>query len=253
MKRKYLIPVLISILGAILSANAFTICNKKDIMVEGKGGFAVVELFTSEGCSSCPPADKAIAELLARNTDNIYVLSYHVDYWNRLGWKDVFSKPEFSARQQQYAPHFSSEGVYTPQVIVNGATQFVGSDEGKLNDAISNNLKRDMSSDLSIRISQNNNAVSVSFDINEQDVVLLNIAIVQLQAATNVKRGENSGRMLHHVNIVREFKTINAKGRGDITIEIPKELSGIPLELIAFTQGKNSFKILGADKKKINI
>ncbi|MEO7766220.1 MAG: DUF1223 domain-containing protein, partial [Ferruginibacter sp.] len=163
MKKKYLISALISILGVIFSANAFTVGYKKDIMIEGKGGFAVVELFTSEGCSSCPPADEAIGELLARNTDNIYVLSYHVDYWNRLGWKDVFSKAEFSSRQRQYASHFSSEGIYTPQVIVNGATEFVGSDKSKLNDAISNNLHRDISSDLSVIISRNNNAVTVSF------------------------------------------------------------------------------------------
>ena len=85
-------------------------------------GFAVVELFTSEGCSSCPPADAAIATLLNKNLDKTYILSFHVDYWNKLGWKDNFSKQEYSARQQDYARSLSLQGVYTPQVIVNGTS-----------------------------------------------------------------------------------------------------------------------------------
>lgn len=77
--------------------------------------FAVVELFTSEGCSSCPPADEAMAELLKKNNPNIFILSFHVDYWNRLGWKDEFSKHSYFERQQQYARYLSLEGIYTPR------------------------------------------------------------------------------------------------------------------------------------------
>ncbi len=111
----------------------------KNMVEENKTSvFAVVELFTSEGCSSCPPADKLVSEIVSEKHDNIYVLTYHVDYWNRLGWKDVFSKSEWSARQQYYAAMLGLEGVYTPQIVVNGKQEFVGSNESKLRNAISN-------------------------------------------------------------------------------------------------------------------
>ena len=218
--------------------------------MKSKHGFAVVELFTSEGCSSCPPADRAIEELLKKNTDNVYILSYHVDYWNNLGWKDAFSSPVFSARQQQYAAHFSSESVYTPQVIVNGANEFVGSDVGKLNAAVSNNLQKDKGSDISINTTKNGNDVTVTYNINEPGVVLLNIALVEPEATSSVRRGENKGATLHHVNITRKLLTVDAMGKGTVLINIPTELSGMPLELIAFTQSKYNLSILGADKKQ---
>src|SRR4051812_5442425 len=84
-------------------------------------GFAVVELFTSEGCSSCPPAEEAVAGLVKDYTSNVYVVSFHVDYWNYLGWKDEFSSAGFTSRQQQYAAVFNINSIYTPQAIVNGS------------------------------------------------------------------------------------------------------------------------------------
>ncbi len=224
--------------------------HKKHTMADSKNGFAVVELFTSEGCSSCPSADRAVAALLSKNTSNVYILAYHVDYWNRLGWKDVFSKAEFSARQRKYASHFAASGVYTPQVIVNGAMEFVGSNESKLNNSVSQSLENNKGSDLTITATKNAGTVTVDYEINEAEPVLLNIALVEPEASTNVKRGENGGSTLHHVNIVRELNAIEVKGKGTTTIKIPKELSAMPLELIAFTQQKNTFKILGADKKQ---
>lgn len=250
MKKVCLVNAMIAMLPLISFTYGSISFNKKHDTVKNKNGFAVIELFTSEGCSSCPSADRAVARLLMKNTDNVYILSYHVDYWNRLGWKDIFSKPQFSARQQQYASHFSSESVYTPQVIVNGAIEFVGSDEGKLNAAVSDNLKKDETSDLSISAKKNANTVTVFYDITEQNTVQLNIAFIQPGATTNVKGGENSGRTLQHVNIVRGLNTIDTKGKGSLTIEIPKELTNMSFELAAFTQDKNTFKILGADKKE---
>ena len=242
--------ILISITVLIFTAYAFTAFNKKHVSIKNNSGFAIVELFTSEGCSSCPPADRAVAALLQKNIDNVYILAYHVDYWNRLGWKDAFSKHEFSARQEQYASHFSATSVYTPQVIVNGSTEFVGSNEEKLNNTVADDLMKNVNSDIIFSATKRNDTFIISYNITEQDPVLLNIAFVQPQAATNVKRGENRGSTLHHVNIVRVLKTMDAKGIGTATVDIPKELSGIPLELIVFTQDKSNFKILGADKKE---
>ncbi|MES2112408.1 MAG: DUF1223 domain-containing protein [Bacteroidota bacterium] len=105
-------------------------------------GFAVIELFTSEGCSSCPSADALVARVEKEATDKpVYILAYHVDYWNRLGWKDAFTSPEYSARQSQYADWLNLSSVYTPQIVVNGRKEFVGSEEGTLRNAIKSDLE----------------------------------------------------------------------------------------------------------------
>lgn len=218
---------------------------KQETMSADVKGFAVVELFTSEGCSSCPAADEAIAALLAKNNRNIYILSFHVDYWNRLGWKDQFSKHEYSERQQQYARYLKSESVYTPQVIVNGTTQFVGSNEGRLNAAIKAGLQNGQQADLKLRAEKKDNSIIINYNIEEREPVILNTALVQPHASTEVRSGENGGRILQHVNIVRALKAGEAKGAGELTIDIPKELSNTSFQLIAFTQSKQNHKVLG--------
>ncbi len=103
-------------------------------------GFAVLELFTSEGCSSCPPADQLMGEIEKKYKDHpVYILSYHVDYWNRMGWKDRFSSAQNSQRQQEYSSKLGSQ-VYTPQLVVNGKTEFVGSDRTTVENTISSAL-----------------------------------------------------------------------------------------------------------------
>lgn len=215
---------------------------KKDA-VQNKG-FAVIELFTSEGCSSCPPADELITKILNEHKEDVYILSYHVDYWNRLGWKDEFSKAIFSERQKQYARSFALEGVYTPQIVVNGSEQFTGS-ERRLRLSLTKN--RQAQSGLAVAIEKSNfSAVKLTYTNTGNKPVQLNIVLIQPEAYTDVRRGENSGRKLHHVNIVRELKTIETiAGSGSIDIELPKELANTPLQLLAFTQQKNDMKITG--------
>jgi len=103
-------------------------------------GFAVVELFTSEGCSSCPPADEILAKIAREYPDNVYVLGFHVDYWDRLGWRDIYSSADYTHRQQKYAQLFNLNSIYTPQAIVNGKHEFVGSNESSLRSAIEEGL-----------------------------------------------------------------------------------------------------------------
>jgi len=213
-------------------------------------GFAVIELFTSEGCSSCPPADNAVAKLLKEYNNNVYVLGYHVDYWDNLGWKDAFSNADYTKRQKNYARTLKS-GVYTPQVIVNGEEQFVGSDENKLHNSINKDLKENPQQHLSINAKANNNTIEVSYQTNSTNN--LNIALIQLSAETKVKRGENHGATLHHVNIVRSFQTIALKNNtGNVSLNIPKGLSAKDCAVIAFTQDAN-MKITLAAKTNIQL
>src|SRR5579859_6695441 len=119
-------------------------------MAPAAKGFAVVELFTSEGCSSCPAADALVATVQKEDKDlPVYILSFHVDYWDRLGWKDAFSDAAYSDRQREYARWLRLSSVYTPQVVVNGHQEFVGSDAVKLREAISNGLQATPKASLS--------------------------------------------------------------------------------------------------------
>lgn len=240
--------VAISIIATGYSFNPGSNASEKTI-VKRNVGFAVVELFTSEGCSSCPSADKNVAKLLSRHIDNVYILSYHVDYWNRLGWKDPFSHAAFTARQGQYARFFSLKAIYTPQVVVNGRSEFVGSNEVKLNSVVENSISTGMRSGLQVETERKDNILTVRYDISYPEPVLLNMAFVQPEATTSVKSGENSGKTLHHVNVVRALNIVEVKGKGYLTLEIPKQITAIPLEFIAFTQSKQQLQILGADRK----
>lgn len=241
------------LIGIIIAASAIIACYGFLIKAEKKQnikmtkGFAVVELFTSEGCSSCPPADEAVAELLAKNIEEVFILTYHVDYWNRLGWKDEFSKPAYSARQKIYARYLSLDGIYTPQAIVNGTYQFVGSNKSQLNSILRNSLQSNEASNLNITAQKLGNKITVNYIITGNDTFILNTALIQPKAVTAVKRGENGGRTLKHVNVVRELQTIDAAGSGKITIDIPDELTGLPLQVISYTQSKKNFRVLGAD------
>ena len=246
-------------LGIIVAASSialiafiFAATNKKQQTKESNNtGFAVVELFTSEGCSSCPAADAAIAKLLKKNTGNTYILSYHVDYWNRLGWKDNFSQHAFSERQQLYAKTLSLESIYTPQVIVNGTVQFVGSNVGVLYSSVKKGLQDQARSNLHISVVKKDNRLAISYDITGPQVMLLNTAIILPEATTEVKRGENGGRTLQHVNIVRDLTVTEVTAPGTVTMEIPKDLVNRSFKVIAYTQSKPTLKVLGADEVEL--
>ena len=240
----------------LLITSAFTCADSSNKKITAnnnmENGFAVVELFTSEGCSSCPPADNAVAKLLKEYNNNVYVLGYHVDYWDNLGWKDAFSNADYTKRQKNYARILKS-GVYTPQVVVNGDEQFVSSDENKLHSSINKYLKQTTKKDLSISAkADNNNKIDVSYQTNTNGNNL-NVAIIQLSAETKVQRGENHGATLHHVNIVRNFQTIALKNNsGNTSLNLPAGLSAKDCEVIAFIQNTN-MKIISAAKTDIQL
>jgi hypothetical protein len=168
---------------------------------------AVVELFTSQGCSSCPPADKVIGDLA--KDPSVIALSMPIDYWDYLGWKDTLADSRFSARQKAYSQMRGDRDVYTPQVIVNGATQVIGSDVNQIKTAISDTRKGAtvMSVPVSMSVSGKHMNVSVAA---ATDAPLANhgevwICSVSKAVPINVGRGENRGRELTYYNVVRSW------------------------------------------------
>ncbi|HEY4194384.1 MAG TPA: DUF1223 domain-containing protein [Mucilaginibacter sp.] len=254
--RSFRIFITIACLGmGLMVTQAFMIIrNKKAVKTEIAGkGFAVIELFTSEGCSSCPPADALVARVQKESNDKpVYVLAFHVDYWNRLGWKDVFSSADYSKRQNQYAHWLQLSSIYTPQIIVNGRTEFVGSEEGKLRNAIKTSLEKATGAELTLNnIKVENEKATLKYHIegaSNNDVLLL--ALIEKNATTKVERGENGGRTLAHVQIVSQLKSISLKNAADGTenITLPHGFDPQKYELIGFVQNTSNGEITGATK-----
>ena len=245
----------ITAVAAILALSSFTYKRNSKLLDNDKG-FAVVELFTSEGCSSCPPADAVVAKIEKESAGKpIYILAFHVDYWNRLGWKDGFSSAAYSQRQNQYAHWLNLSSVYTPQVVVNGRTEFVGSEEGTLRNAIKTNLAKNAVAQIGlsdIKIDQNKVELQYQTQGKTANSVLL-LAVVQKSALTKVERGENSGRTLSHVQIVRGIESISLKGdKGSASIELQKGFDARGSEVIAFVQNTADGEITGATKVSLN-
>lgn len=224
---------------------------KNKIETTNINGFAVVELFTSEGCSSCSPADELMAKLQKETKDkNIYFLAYHVDYWDRLGWKDQFSSNKFTVRQQQYQKWLNLYVMYTPQFIINGTTEFAGYNEASLYKKVSDALETKQNSSLELNTSAYNDSLNIHFRTNLiQKNTSLFIATVQKEATSNVKRGENKGNKLHHVQIVKQLKsfTLNEK-EGNITIEKPIGFNTKDWDLIGFIQNTSTGEISATAK-----
>ncbi len=214
-----------------------------------------MELFTSEGCSSCPPADDLIARIQKESSGlPVYILVFHVDYWNRLGWKDAFSSAAYSKRQNQYAGWLNAS-VYTPQAVVNGSKEFVGSQEGTLRNAIKDQLQKASSAQLDISdIKNGEGKITLQYHVQVKTAnTSLLLALVEKNAVSKVLRGENGGRTLSHVQIVRNLQTIHLNGQtnGAGTLEIPEALDKSGLEVIAFLQNNGNGEIIAATKSGI--
>ena len=209
----------------------------------------VMELFTSQGCSSCPPADRLLGR--TAKDSNVIALSYHVDYWNNLGWKDPFSSADNSARQRMYA---SLGDTYTPQLVINGEHEMVGSDVNKINGF------RNTTEPLRPGILKINEAVvkdgiihirfSCSMPLGKNELIGI---VVQDQATTSIVRGENRGLTLTNYNIVRSFSSIPKVREGENQFET-LSIQGVQpghLSFVILMQDKNSNKIITAVKANV--
>lgn len=209
----------------------------------------LVELFTSEGCSDCPPADRLL-EQLARAQPvpgaEIVVLSEHVDYWDRLGWKDPFSAHFFSERQEDYARRFHLDGPYTPQMVVDGGSEFVGSDGRHALSAIAAAARTPK---VAVRMARlPGAAVRVEVDPIAGHSSNVYLAVVQQTGASQVLRGENRGRSLHHAAIVRRIEALGkCRNRMPFSKEVfVNEAGNSEFRLIAFVQDGGDGPVRGA-------
>ena len=218
---------------------------------------AIVELFTSEGCSSCPPADALLQQINLKRTNAgqfIVGISEHVTYWNDLGWKDPYSLPVFTDRQNVYASRFSPEGPYTPQMVLNGRDQFVGSDGSALERALRNDARREHFGLRIVSSAPATEGIDVKFAFAGNPSKPLDIIAVLADDAdrSNVLRGENSGRQLQHVSVARSIArvaTVTEDGEHSVHVSFPEGFStssGTGHHLILFAQERQQGAILGA-------
>lgn len=227
----------------------------------GTGKFeplAVLELFTSQGCSSCPSADKLLSQTIHDDNNKakkIYALSFHVDYWNRLGWTDPFSSAAFSKRQTEYVSALHSEGAYTPQMIINGTEEFVGSDKTSLSKGISAalNTKAELSFTKLNAVYEDKGVIRVDYEL-EGNITAekINFALVSLGETTAIRRGENGGLVLKNENIVRQLLTEKALSSGRVEFASTPAPTKANAAVIAFVQEANGTRIVGAAMATFN-
>lgn len=228
----------------------------------------VVELFTSEGCSSCPAADNLLARLAESQPipdAEIIALAEHVDYWNHLGWKDPFSSVQFTERQKWYVEFFRSDGAYTPQMVVDGQVEFIGSNVDKAREAI---LKAARLPKASISLvsataqrsgSRKGTAVSIKITVDHlppispRETTEVLLAVTESNLRTEVLRGENAGRHLRHTAVVRRFDVLGRINSSqplpfsaDSTVALESGWRIENLQAIVLVQERKSRRILGA-------
>ncbi len=212
----------------------------------------VLELFTSQGCSSCPPADELLDEIREQyQNQNVFVLSYHVDYWNRLGWKDPFSKESYSDYQREYAQQFNSGSIYTPQLVVNGSEHFTGSNRYKADAALKRYARSKVSNTIVIEdIKKESEKIYLNYDVKGGKFNTVTFALIVSERLTKISRGENRNRSLKNTNIVVN-RIVTKVSNGKATITIPDWISGKDkLSIIAYTQD-GFLKTTGATMIKI--
>jgi len=257
--------LIIFALGFLLAAAAGSM-QASEVPSQLEAGTPVlVELFTSEGCSSCPPAD-ALLQKLDRQPiagEQMIVLSEHVDYWNHIGWKDPYSARFYSDRQNTYARRLGLDDVYTPQMVVDGTSQFTGSDAALAGKAFAKALNKPK---MAVRLSSvslatpnvlsahlETGALPESFGLREADVY---VAVALNHAESQVSGGENSGRKLSHTAVVKSIVKVGRFKKGqtfaqDVQLKVEPGTDASNLRLIAFVQEPGQGRVIGATEQTV--
>ncbi len=214
--------------------------------------FVIVELFTSEGCSSCPSADQLLSEIVDEQQSDVEVigLSFHVDYWDYIGWKDPYARREFTQRQRTYASKLQSYQVYTPQMVVNGKHEFVGSDRRTWTRVLGAEAKGSPDFNFELEeLTKIENQLTFSVTSQNPQELLMNVALVERGLSQQVTRGENRGRKLHHDNVVRSFTVKQATSNTqELSIDIPSDLNTENSALVVYFQKASNYEIVGAQQ-----
>jgi hypothetical protein len=227
----------------------------------------LVELYTSEGCSSCPPADAVLTDLSTEQPVpgvRVIALGEHVDYWNALGWVDRFSSAAFTQRQSDYqARAFPDSPVYTPQLVVDGRLQCVGSDAAAVQETLRQAARSPKAAlDVAVRnVGAQRADIAIDIDVpatvsrdGPADIV---VAVVEDGLVTRVERGENRGRTLEHSAVVRRLRAVGeltaqqANASVTATVPLADDWSAQPLRVVAFVQERRSRRVLGATESRL--
>ncbi|WP_437395743.1 DUF1223 domain-containing protein [Flagellimonas lutimaris] len=231
----------------------YTANEVKPVVQENKNPI-VLELFTSQGCSSCPPADALLKQIKSKYPNDIIALSYHVDYWDYIGWKDPFSNQAHTKKQREYGRKFNQRNIYTPQMVINGKEHFVGSNSSILYSKIKEYGIENSSNPIEIcGVELSNGTISFSYntieDINDKR---LRAVLVINERETQVKRGENRNRRLSNSNIVVAEKNIKLNSsQKESFLTIPDLVTGTDdLTLVVILETQNH-DIIGASQKRI--
>jgi len=242
----------ILLLGLVVLLGAFIL--KPAPLPAAKRKAVVVELFTSEGCSSCPPADELLSRMRQHPSANgaeIIPLGFHVDYWDHQGWRDRFSSHAYTERQEQYASRFRIEGPYTPQMVVDGTTEFVGNNSGRAQEAIARAASEPPQVEIEFEPLLDGTTVRIHGakpDIKGEVM----LAITEDNLVSKVQAGENDGHELHHSAAVRELRPLGKLANGNFTGTIsgnqrtPPEWKRQDLHYAVFVQSPENGAILGA-------
>ncbi|MEV4123071.1 DUF1223 domain-containing protein [Micromonospora sp. NPDC049645] len=216
------------------------------------GGYAVVEMFTSQGCNSCPPAEELLSEIerdARERGQNVFALGFHVDYWDDLGWPDQFADAAYTARQEAYARAFGTGGLYTPQMVVNGTVEFVGSDRRRAAGAIMSAMAARATTPLALSVA-NLGTDRVTLDYRTErapERAVLNVAIVERGLDSEIARGENAGRTLRQDNVVRAFRSVELRAEpGQVELATPADLDPRSASVVGYVQESGNRAVLGA-------
>ncbi|MCY4376728.1 MAG: DUF1223 domain-containing protein [Spirochaetaceae bacterium] len=216
--------------------------------------FAVVELFTSQGCNSCPGAEAVLRDLSAHARESglrIFPIEWHVDYWDRLGWPDPFGAPEHSQRQRSYARALGQRGPYTPQIIINGTTIVRPAQRRQLVfDQAELALEKPAKAEVTLSADLAERALDVTFSVSgapRRAAVMF--IVVERGVGNHVPRGENRGKTLRHDEVVRAHHDLGRFGRetsGTTTLQIPEEVDPAMASLVCIVHDPVSMEIVGA-------
>ena len=250
-------------LSFLLSLAGLSGCSAADPpLVAAPGAVAVVELFTSEGCSSCPPAEALLNRLHAQSQTPdgppVIALAFHVDYWDRLGWTDPYGSRDHSLRQQVYSETlegstFTAGRVYTPQMVVNGTQGFVGSASGKAHAALTQALAAPAAVQVQLAAVRDGDAVRLDWSLTSdrplKGTTQVNLVLAEDRIVSAIGRGENGGRTLEHDAVVRSFEAVPASGgSGTLELALPPDVDAANLSAVAYVQAKPGGPILGGTR-----